>query len=90
MYGTLITVLPSLSKVRGLCGNMDGSIVEELRSRRNIEEDVVAFAMSYSDCPAQINKALATVDWCSVNTVPGVLVTIIISVFSFINGKFSL
>lgn len=66
---------------------MDGSIVEELKSRRNIEEDVVAFAMSYSDCPAQINKALSAVDWCSIHKTPVVFVTIFVSVFSFINGK---
>jgi hypothetical protein len=37
-------------KVRGLCGDMDGSVTAEHVSRYGIVEPVIQFVMSYSDC----------------------------------------
>jgi len=57
--------------VRGLCGNMDGSMSNDWTSRSGIEEKLLSlFAMSYSVCVGAATTATAhdlglVVDTCS-------------------------
>ena len=52
-------------KVQGLCGNMDGSIQNDYRSRNGIEEDVMSFALSYGHTSASSSEAFLSTDSCS-------------------------
>lgn len=62
---TVLSDMLFLCQVRGLCGDMDGSVVGELKSRRGIEESVIPFAMSYSSCLDQSENAILGSDWCT-------------------------
>lgn len=57
-------------RVRGLCGNMDGSQVSDFVSRQNIEEQIIPFFMSYSDCHDKKDEAVdsSTRDICVLTT----------------------
>jgi len=49
-------------QVRGLCGNMDGSMSNDWTSRSGIEEKLLSsFAMSYSVCGAVFQQYSAAV-----------------------------
>jgi len=58
-------------QVRGLCGNMDGSMSNDWTSRRGIEEKLLSmFAMSYGVCVGTETNGLShnvglVVDTCS-------------------------
>lgn len=44
---------------------MDGSVLDDFTSRNNLEEQLIPFAMSYSDCPAFHTQASYNQDPCS-------------------------
>jgi len=64
LIGQYIVIL-WFCQVRGLCGDMDGSISNEFTSRNGIEEQLVAFFMSYSDCVGQTPLNYVNPDPCA-------------------------
>ena len=58
--------LPTL-QVAGLCGNMDGSVLDDMTSKNNLEEPLIPFAMSYSNCPEKHGEAVVRRDPCSMD-----------------------
>ena len=59
---------PSSPQIAGLCGNMDGSVLDEFTSRNNMVEQLLPFAMSYSDCPSKHAQANYNQDPCNFDT----------------------
>lgn len=61
-----IRLFPIL-QIAGLCGNMDGSVIDDMTSKNNLEEPLIPFAMSYSNCPDKHGEAIVGRDPCSMD-----------------------